>query len=137
MYKTLLLAADGSENSFRAAKESMNFIDANTRVTILNVVGTDDVKNEVLHGSQSGNVTARRKEKLSRILDFYEKNGITYEVVFEHGSPSDTVVNVANNGAFEALVLGTRGLNNFQEMMLGSVSHKAAKRVTIPVLIVK
>lgn len=137
MYKTLLLAADGSENSLRAAEESINFIDENTRVTILNVVGVDDVKDEVLHGSQSGNVTTRRKEKLSQILDFYDGKGIIHEVVFKHGSPADTVVSVANNGAFDALVLGTRGLNNFQEMVLGSVSHKAAKRVTIPVLIVK
>src|SRR5699024_11251701 len=67
------------ENSLRAAEESINFIDENTRVTILNVVGADDVKDEVLHGSQSGNVTTRRKEKLSQILDFYDGKGIIHE----------------------------------------------------------
>lgn len=70
MYKTLLLAADGSENSLRAAEESINFIDENTRVTILNVVGADDVKDEVLHGSQSGNVTTRRKESFLKSSTF-------------------------------------------------------------------
>lgn len=137
MYKTLLLAADGSENSFRAAKESMNFIDENTHVTILNVINADDVKDDVLHNPQSESTTTRRKEKLSEIINFYENNGITHDVIFERGVPAETVVNIANDGDFEALVLGTRGLNNFQEMMLGSVSHKAAKRVKTTVVIVK
>ncbi|MEJ7304455.1 universal stress protein, partial [Staphylococcus caprae] len=35
MYKSILLAADGSENSLRSAKEVLNFIDDNTVVTIL------------------------------------------------------------------------------------------------------
>ncbi|WP_337692580.1 universal stress protein [Companilactobacillus halodurans] len=35
------------------------------------------------------------------------------------------------------MVLGTRGLNSLQEMVLGSVSHKVAKRSEIPVVIVK
>jgi len=33
--------------------------------------------------------------------------------------------------------VGSRGLNSLQEMVLGSVSHKIAKRVQCPVLIVK
>lgn len=35
------------------------------------------------------------------------------------------------------IILGTRGLNSFQKMVLGSVSHKVAKRSQIPVIIVK
>ncbi|MDU6961556.1 MAG: universal stress protein, partial [Staphylococcus sp.] len=42
-----------------------------------------------------------------------------------------------NSGEFQAIVLGTRGLNSLQEMVLGSVSHKVAKRSEIPVVIVK
>ncbi|RIL73432.1 recombinase family protein [Staphylococcus devriesei] len=37
----------------------------------------------------------------------------------------------------QAIILGTRGLNSLQEMVLGSVSHKLAKRAQIPVIIVK
>jgi nucleotide-binding universal stress UspA family protein len=35
------------------------------------------------------------------------------------------------------VVIGSRGLNSFQEMVLGSVSQKVAKRVNAPVMIVK
>jgi nucleotide-binding universal stress UspA family protein len=33
----------------------------------------------------------------------------------------------ANSGKYQAIVLGSRGLNSLQEMVLGSVSHKVAK----------
>ncbi|MEJ7291514.1 universal stress protein, partial [Staphylococcus epidermidis] len=52
-------------------------------------------------------------------------------------TPTDKVVEVSNSGEYQAIILGTRGLNSFQKMVLGSVSHKVAKRSQIPVIIVK
>ncbi|WP_411843150.1 universal stress protein [Salinicoccus sp. HZC-1] len=137
MYKSILLAADGSDNSFRAAEETLNFSDENTQVTILNVINADESKNDVLHSGPSESITAKRKEKLSTIIELYESNNIHHTVIFEHGVPNETVVKVANSGDYQAVVLGTRGLNSLQEMVLGSVSHKVAKRADIPVIIVK
>lgn len=137
MYKSILLAADGSENSFRAAQETLNFIDENTKVTILNVINADDSKDDVLHSGPSESITAKRKEKLSDIIELYESHKIHHRVIFEHGVPNETVVKIANTGDYQTVILGTRGLNGFQEMVLGSVSHKVAKRADIPVLIVK
>lgn len=137
MYKKILLAADGSDNSFRAAEETLNFINEKTEVTILNVIDADASKNAVLHSGQGGNIIEQRKEKLSEITDLYASNNIPYELHFEQGAPNETVVNFANHGEYQAVVLGTRGLNGLQEMVLGSVSHKVAKRAQIPVMIVK
>ena len=41
MYKSILLAADGSENSLRSAQEVLNFIDENTIVTLITVVNVE------------------------------------------------------------------------------------------------
>ncbi|TVT28098.1 universal stress protein [Salinicoccus cyprini] len=137
MYKKILLAADGSENSYRAAEETLNFIDGNSEVTILNVINTNDSKDDVLHNTPGESINAKRKEKLQSIINFYETNNIPYKVQFEHGTPNETVVKIANSEKHQAVVLGTRGLNGLQEMVLGSVSHKVAKRAEIPVIIVK
>ena len=37
----------------------------------------------------------------------------------------------------DLVIAGSRGLNTLQEMVLGSVSHKIAKRVKCPVMIIK
>ena len=134
MYKSILLAADGSDNSFRAAKETLNFINENTKVTILNVIQVEKSKDAILHGED---IVREQKEKLADIMRLYENENVTYNVIFERGIPDETVVKAANDGSFNIIVLGNRGLNALQGMMMGNVSHKVAKRANIPVLIVK
>lgn len=134
MYKSILLAADGSDNSFRAAKETLNFINENTKVTILNVIQVEKSKDAILHGED---IVREQKEKLADIMRLYENKNVTYNVIFERGIPDETVVKAANDGSFNIIVLGNRGLNALQGMMMGNVSHKVAKRANIPVLIVK
>ena len=134
MYKSILLAADGSDNSFRAAKETLNFINENTKVTILNVIQVEKSKDAILHGED---IVREQKEKLADIMRLYENENVTYNVILERGIPDETVVKAANDGSFNIIVLGNRGLNALQGMMMGSVSHKVAKRANIPVLIVK
>jgi isocitrate dehydrogenase len=48
---------------------------------------------------------------------------------------SSSILNMSND--FDLVVIGSRGLNTLQEMVLGSVSYKVAKRVKCPVLLVK
>ncbi|RCK13159.1 universal stress protein [Bacillus licheniformis] len=50
---------------------------------------------------------------------------------------SPAIVSYANHHDVDIVIIGSRGLNTLQEMVLGSVSHKVAKRVKCPVLIVK
>lgn len=137
MYKKILLAADGSDYSYRAAQETLNLLHEDSDVTILNVVDVSDSKNEVLHSGPSESIVRKRKEKLAKIEALYRDNNVTYNVQFAQGTPNETVVKHANNGTYDIVVLGSRGLNTLQEMMLGSVSHKVTKRSNIPVLIVK
>jgi nucleotide-binding universal stress UspA family protein len=138
MYKSILLATDGSENSLRSAQEVLNFIDENTIVTLITVVNVEESKTDVLHGKQGHSLTNEREDKLSSITELFVEHNVNYEVKIAHGLPArETVVSVANSGKYQAIVLGSRGLNSLQEMVLGSVSHKVAKRSKIPVIIVK
>lgn len=137
MYKSILLAADGSENSERAAQETLNFIDEHTIVTILTVVDVEESKTDVLHGQQGVSLTQEREKKLHFIKRVFVEHNVNHEVKIAHGVPTDKVVEIANSGQYQAVILGTRGLNSLQEMVLGSVSHKVAKRAQIPVIIVK
>ena len=137
MYKSILLAADGSENSERAAREALNFIDENTFVTILTIVNVEESKTDVLHGQQGVSLTQEREQKLSSIKQLFDEHIVNYDIKIVHGTPSEKVAEVANSGEYQAVILGTRGLNSLQEMVLGSVSHKVAKHAQIPVIIVK
>src|SRR5699024_10382265 len=137
MYHSILLAADGSEYSYRAAEELLRFIGEDTQVTILHAVHAAASKTDVFHGTEGRSLTDERREELQQETDMLDRNNVNYSIRLEHGTPNKTVVKVANSGDYQAVILGTRGLNNLQEMMLGSVSHKVAKRANIPVIIAK
>ncbi|MFS0674676.1 universal stress protein [Ornithinibacillus sp. 179-J 7C1 HS] len=138
MFKKILCAADGSDHSLRAGEKAFELasLSQESKVDIIYVVDPKHSKEEVLNNWGKDTEDAR-KEKLALIIQKAKKSGIDFEVVFLNGDPGPTIVNHANKHDYDMIVIGSRGLNSFQEMVLGSVSHKVAKRANSPVLIVK
>ncbi len=137
MYQSILLAADGSDNSYRAAEEVLKLAGMKSTITVLNIVSVDDSVESVLHATEGHSPNEERKAKLQRIIDLFDLHHANYVLKIEKGEPKMKVVELANSNQYDIVVLGTRGLNGLQEMVLGSVSHKVVKRAQIPVLIVK
>ena len=139
MYQHILLAADGSENSMRAAKEAMKLamVSSETTVTILFVIDIEKVKTDVLHASSVESLYMERRQKLGPIEQLFETANIHYKVEMVHGSPGPEIIKFANTQQVDLVIIGSRGLNSLQEMVLGSVSHKVMKRVECPAMIVK
>lgn len=90
-----------------------------------------------MHIQSNEEMHLERRKLLVDVEKLLTEEGIQYEVKFLHGEPGPTIVDHANREKYELVVIGSRGLNTLQEMVLGSVSHKVAKRVAAPVLIVK
>ncbi|MCY8531836.1 universal stress protein [Bacillus vallismortis] len=139
MYQNILLAADGSDHSIRSAEHAIRIakLVSNARVEIIFVKDYAKAKTEVLHTASSAELEMERRKKLEPILEKFEQAGVQHDVIMKHGEPGPAIVAYANENQFDMLIVGSRGLNTLQEMVLGSVSHKVAKRVNCPVLIVK
>ena len=73
MYNNILLAADGSDNSYRAAEETLHFINEGTQVTILNVIDAESSKNDVLHSGPSESIIHKRKENSQKSWIYMRK----------------------------------------------------------------
>lgn len=141
MFNNLLLAADGSEHSIRAAKHVISIAKCNpiSKVHIIYVIASSTSKSDVLAHYDHGAIGEKRKAKVKPIEEMLQEANVTYESHFIHGEPGPTIVKYANDvkNEIDLLVIGSRGLNTLQEMVLGSVSHKVAKRANCPVMIVK
>jgi nucleotide-binding universal stress UspA family protein len=61
--------------------------------------------------------------------------GIEVERLTAEGSASTVLTDAA--GDAELLVVGSRGLGGFRELLLGSVSHQCAQHAPCPVVIVR
>lgn len=139
MYNHILLAADGSENAVRAAKEAIKLskVSPNSTIDIVYVASFDKVRTEVLHASSSEGLMLERRRKIANIEQLLQTENVNYVVTILKGDPGPEIVHYANERKVDIVVLGSRGLNTLQEMVLGSVSHKVMKRVNCPALVVK
>ncbi|MBU8908675.1 universal stress protein [Desertibacillus haloalkaliphilus] len=137
--KNLLLAADGSEHSIRAAQKAVELakLSGDAKITIVYAIDGATSKADVLHNTDKLIIEKKRKEKLQEVEDTVKQAGIEVELKMLQGEPGPTIVDFANEHDFEYVIIGSRGLNKLQSMVLGSVSHKVAKRVQAPVMIVK
>jgi nucleotide-binding universal stress UspA family protein len=139
MYKHIVVAADGSDNSIRAAGEAVKLARLNpqTLIEVLLVIDPDRIRDEVLHSPNHEEIEFYRQERLQPVLDILQQAELTPKLTTVKGDPGPAIVKYADANDVDLIVIGTRGLNALQEFVLGSVSHKVVKRAHCPVLIVK
>ena len=139
MYQHILLASDGSENAVRAAKEAVkiaSLIEGST-IEVVYVADFDQAKKDVLHASSNLALELERRKKNSEVFQYLNESKINLKTTILRGKPGPVIVDYANEQNVDLVVIGSRGLNTLQEMVLGSVSHKVMKQVNCPALIVK
>lgn len=139
MYQHIVVAVDGSENAFRAAQEACKIakFKPDALVEIVYVVDFEKVKNEMLHAGSTEALELMRHQKTVKIEQLYKREQMRYKTTILRGTPGPEIIKYVNANSVDLLVIGSRGLNSLQELVLGSVSHKVMKRVQCPVLMVK
>lgn len=113
------------------AEKFSAFIDA------VYVIDGDQSKTEVLHHAEKATLEKLRRKKINDVVQLLENASINYHTHILHGEAAPTILTFAEEHQVDCIVIGSRGLNQFQTFLLGSVSHKVAKRAKCPVLIVK
>ncbi|WP_431801929.1 universal stress protein [Halobacillus andaensis] len=140
MFKNILLATDGSEHSNRAIDQTLKMVAPykdQVNIELVYAVDGEKSKNDVLKYGDSHTATAKRKEKFLDTVQYIEDQGVQAEISILHGEPAETLIDYANENAYDCVVIGSRGRNKLQTLILGSVSHKIVKYVKSPVIVVK
>lgn len=139
MFRKILVASDGSGHSLKAAEKAIELakIEKDSFIDVLYVVDGKNSKHDVLQNWDALKVTELRKEKLRNIVKKAEAAGISYHINIVRGEPVPQILKFAQELKSDVIVLGSRGLNILQEMVLGSVSHQVTKKAKCPVMIVK
>lgn len=135
----IAVAIDGSENAFRAAEHAIiltKYLPA-AGLEVIYVVDYNKAKDDYLLSQSSDSMTLKREQKMNPVLELTREAGLKTKMTMLKGNPSLEIIKYVNDNSLDQLVIGSRGLNVLQEMVLGSVSHKVMKRVNCPVTIVK
>lgn len=137
MHTHILLAVDPDLENVKAIDEVEKLSGPSTIVTLLHVIGEQDVQASVRLGTHVNELKHLRSEKMASTKKRLEAAHIQYEEIIDRGNPKEKIVAYANSGRYEIVVLSNRKAEENKKFVLGSVSHKVAKCAKIPVLIVK
>ena len=138
--RKILVPVDGSENSRRALEYATSMAVAGDTLSLVHVI---DIPPTVYVESQKllHEIMSKFKEESARILDqcraLAQKGGVAIDAVTLEGDTAQGIVNYAQKGDFDMIVMGSRGLGKLKEIVLGGVSSKVLQRAKCPVLIVK
>lgn len=141
MFSNIILAADGSEHSMRAAEKAIELgkLSNKPQIELLHVVSGAKSKTDVLHHGDSDAASRKRRKQLDPIVERIEWANIpvTVTTITASSSVPESIIKHVNEQQPDVLVIGSRGLSSVQTMVLGSVSHKVMKYVKAPVMMVK
>ena len=137
MYKNILLGVDIQLKNEKALKEVSKLAGKDTVVTILNAIGEQDAQASIRAGVHLDKLCEDRDKGLAKTRKILDDYGIKYDQIIVRGNAKEELLKHANSGKYDIVVLSNRKAEEQKKFVLGSVSHKVAKRAHIPVLIVK
>ena len=143
MFKKILYPTDFSDVSKKALEYIRQLKEAGTEeVVVLHVLderGIDAIF-QYSPGSSEG-IVQRIREEARTEVDAIEKElnekGFTVKARIEEGIPFRDILRVEEEENVSAIVIGSHGKSNIEEMLLGSVSEKVIRKSKRPVLVVR
>jgi nucleotide-binding universal stress UspA family protein len=143
MFKKILYPTDFSDVS----KDALDFIKTldnpeEKDVVVLHVMDmkvmdfSDRYAPEVFKKIER-NLEENVTKNLKRIEDSLAERGFTVRVRLEKGSPFREILRVEEEEDVSVIIIGSHGVSNVQEMLLGSVSEKVIRKAKKPVLVIK
>lgn len=144
MQKKILIAADGSETSMRAADIAICIgKKSGARVTAVYVVDVHRLAQLPGYAAMPGIkdnlmelMFKEGSEALEEIGDKARDAGVAYERAVAEGDPAEELLKLCSDQGFDLIVLGTIGKSGLKKLLLGSVAEKVVRHAHIPVLVV-
>lgn len=141
MFRTILLATDGSENARRATEAAVDLIQELSHPTVIVVYVAASAPSQsrmVKAGFDVHTILEDDARQAAReTLERFEAAGIPYTLKVALGDPVAEILAVAQKESADLIVVGSRGLGAIRGVMMGSVSQKIAQTAKCPVMIVK
>jgi len=94
-------------------------------------------ESEFMAKSVEENMKKSSLERLNKISEQLRNKGLTVKVRLEKGVPFSVILKVSEEEDVSAIIVGSHGVSNVAEMLLGSVSEKVIRKSKKAVLVVK
>ena len=138
MFEKILVATDGSEHGYNAAKVALELGKISSgKVTAIYVADTNrtsHLPDDMLLFSIRELLLKEGKEALKQVETLAKDMGVAYEGVVAEGSPGSEIISYAQSADMDIIIMGAVGRTGLDKFLLGSVAEKVVRSSKIPVL---
>ena len=134
-----LIAVDYSDHSRKAVGASAKFAKkTGVKLTLLNVI-EDDVSYKEIPDTWVHQQKAKKAQALlDELKKFAQEHGAKdVDTKIAVGPVAEEIVRAAEEGDYDYIVVGTRGMSGFKRMLIGSVAEKVVQHAHCPVVVVR
>ena len=134
----ILIGYDGSQQAKHAVDWSANLAGIKeSSVTVISVApaleAVPPIRDAVDPTSDIPEHHAQIEEAAARLAS----RGIQAEKLVRAGNPAEQILDAAEEGGFDVVVVGHRGLGAARRFLMGSVSERVVRHASRPVLVVR
>jgi nucleotide-binding universal stress UspA family protein len=129
----ILVAYDGGEPARRALDTAIRLANPDAQITVVSVVPAHPGRVRI-DPWDDALVHARELQEAKELL---AKHGIVAEFLEPVGDPAKTIERIAEEGDFDTVVVGARGLGVVSRFLQGSVSEHVATHARATVVIAR
>ena len=131
----IVVGYDGSEAANRALERAVTLAGNDGRIVVVAAAESHARAGITAGAHLDPSVVERRRKDLEQAKAMLSERGIDAETIEAQGDPGDVIVRTAKDA--DLAIVGSRGLNPLQRLLLGSVSSKVVHRAECDVLVVR
>lgn len=141
MFTKILVPVDGSDNSYKALEAALVLSEKlGSNISVVKVmeqvpithIESEKLLNELLEAYKKEN-----QEILSKCSDIARQKGIAIKTVLLQGNPAPVILDYSKKENFDLVIMGSRGMGKFKELILGSVSSKIVHHSPCAIMIIR
>ncbi len=131
----IVVGYDGSEAAKRALERVVAVAPGKSEVVVVAVAEPYPRSGITIPANFDPEEIMRRREDLDEARNFLSSRGIVAEMLQARGDPAEVLVDASKDA--DLVIVGSRGLNRLQRLLLGSVSSKVVHEAACDVLVVR
>jgi len=141
MFTKILVPVDGSDNSYKALEAALVLSEKlGSNISVVNVmeqVPITHIESEKLLSELLEAYKKENQEILSKCSDIAHQKGIIIKTVLLQGNPAPVILDYIKKENLDLVIMGSRGMGKFKELILGSVSSKIMHHSPCAVMIIR